>query len=129
MTMQIEEFHAMIGKTMVKVTDNGDEMLFAKDTEGTKYAFYHVQDCCESVGIEDTIGDLDDLVGSPILGAEEINQEPPKDSHEYGGESGTWTFYRYSTVRGTVTVRWYGSSNGYYSESVSYEVRKPGHRG
>lgn len=40
-------------------------------------------------------------------------------------DSWTWTFYRFATVKGTVTVGWYGSSNGCYSERVSFVVESP----
>ncbi len=114
------EVSELIGKTVAKVERNGDEELRFLYPDGSGFRLFHEQDCCESVTIEDVCGDLDDLVGSPILVAEEVSSEdrPALSEHE---ESYTWTFYKFATIKGTVTVRWYGASNGYYSESVDFE--------
>lgn len=81
----------------------------------------HWQDCCESVTIEDIVGDLEDLVGEPILLAEEATSDENPDgvTKEYQ-DSFTWTFYKFATRKGYVDIRWYGESNGCYSESVDF---------
>lgn len=104
----------IVGKILTKVTKVDNEHI-TFETETEKWAMYHEQSCCESVSIEDIAGDLDDLIGSPIATAEE-RTEDPKD----GAESSTWTFYVLATAKGAVTIRWYGSSNGYYGESACF---------
>lgn len=124
----------LVGKTLTQVTVNSskDEILFVTD-QGVQYKMLHHHDCCETVDIEDIDGDLDDLVGSPILVAEEVTSNdldehpeiqawklltPEKFKAEQDADSFTWTFYKLDTAKGGVCIRWFGSSNGYYSESV-----------
>ena len=109
------------GKTLVSVNGSvGDDSIEFRTTLGETYLMYHEQDCCESVSVEDIVGDLQDLVGSEILLAEEVEGETPADFNERDHESVTWTFYKFATLRGYVDIRWLGSSNGYYSEGVSF---------
>jgi len=107
------------GKTLSSITGEvgSGEIVFVT-TNGDKYLMYHEQDCCESVSVEDIVGDLQDLVGSELLVAEEVEGESPADFEAY--ESYTWTFYKFATRKGYVDIRWLGQSNGYYSESVSF---------
>jgi hypothetical protein len=111
----------LIEKTLVSINidKNLHEILFITN-EGEKYIMYHQQDCCENVNIEDIIGDINDLIGAPITMAEEVtSNENPKDVN-WPSESFTWTFYKFATIKGYVTIRWYGESNGYYSEHVTF---------
>lgn len=99
--------------------DSSEEVKFVC-ADGSQYLMYHDQCCCESVGINDVEGDVDDLIGLPILIAEEVcSEDYPAPAGDYV-ESYTWTFYRISTKKGMVVLRWLGESNGYYSESVSF---------
>ena len=111
------KIESMVGQVFTSVTQNGDEMVFENATE--RFVFFHSQDCCEHVSIEDICGDLQDLVGEPLLIAEEVSGETPVDFNEEEHDSVTWTFYKFATRRGYVDVRWFGESNGYYSEGVS----------
>ena len=117
----------IIGKTLVKVTaiEGENEILFSC-SDGSAYKMYHEEDCCERVYIEDICGELDSLIGNPLLMAEEAtsDENPEGITPEYQ-DSFTWTFYKFATVNGYVTIRWYGESNGYYSESVTFnEIRE-----
>lgn len=114
--MGIEELK---GKTLTRAALIGDDRIEFDCDDGTAYALFHMQDCCEGVTVESIVGELADLVGSPILEAEDVNSEgyppPPSDPESY-----TWTFYKLGTIKGGVTIRWLGESNGYYSEEVDF---------
>lgn len=114
------KFSDLLGKTIIEIKNTSDEIYFTC-SDGVKYKMFHVQDCCESVQVEDIIGDLDDLLNSPILkAAADASDEHPVDKKPEYDESFTWTFYNIATIKGHVTIRWYGSSNGYYSEGVEF---------
>ena len=110
----------LLGKTLTQVTQVGDYEIRFVTNAGETYKMYHEQDCCESVEIEDIVGELQDLVGSEILVAEEVTGAAPESFRERDHESYTWTFYKFATRKGYVDIRWFGSSNGYYSESVDF---------
>ncbi len=120
--MTSEILKDMVGRVFVAASGaKGDEEMLFTDKDGRWVKFYHSSDCCETVAIEDVAGDLADLLSTPILHAEVVNSEGhPDPVGEYGPpESFTWTFYKFDTIKGSVTVRWLGESNGYYSEEVA----------
>lgn len=115
----MRQFSDLLGKTLTEVRQVGDDEIHFVTADGQTFKLYHEQDCCESVTIDDIEGDLQSLVGNPILVAEEVSST---DSHNPSMEydSFTWTFYKLATIKGHVDIRWFGSSNGYYSESVYF---------
>lgn len=116
----------MVGKSFIDIKEENDELIFKSAVfEGPDenlyqdiYRFYHEQDCCENVDIESIVGDLNDLLGHPLLFVEESSNGGEDGKY---GESYTWTFYKFATIKGHVDVRWLGQSNGYYSERVDVE--------
>lgn len=103
----------MLGKTFSRVIADDETVTFENDE--VRYVLYHNQDCCESVVVEEIIGDLEDLENLPLLIAREDSNA---DGPELNEESYTWTFYNFATYKGYVTIRFLGTSNGYYSEDV-----------
>ena len=114
----------LLGKTLKEIVGGvGDEEMMLFTDTGEVYKMLHYPDCYKSVEIQDICGDIDDLIGSPILLAEEVEStqdEEVEGFDDYGDDSHTWTFYKLSTIKGAVTIRWLGESNGYYSESVDF---------
>lgn len=135
--------NAMLGATITKIEMNDLEVHFYCGDD-TVYRMWHEGDCCEVVELVDICGEWDDLIGNPLLLADEASNEykdAPNmmamlgpdavkkvfveklktgiDRESDGYDSQTWTFYRFGTIKGSVTLRWFGTSNGYYSERVS----------
>lgn len=116
------EFKELVGKTIksIKGLEKDSEEVIFECMDGSKYKMYHEQDCCESVEIEDVYGDVEDLIGEEILIAEESTNRDGPQLDKYD-DSFTWTFYKLASWKGYVDIRWYGCSNGYYGEDVSFE--------
>lgn len=129
------DFNELVGKTIVSITGMqvGSEDVRVVCSDGTKYMMVPVErsyGCVTCrVTIEDVAGDVQDLIGNPILLAEEVSSDstpPEPDPRDYMYCSNSWTFYKFATINGSVTLRWLGESNGHYSESVDFKlVSKP----
>lgn len=121
-----ETFLSLVGETFKSIDglkNDSDAVTFETES-GRKFLMCHYQDCCESVRLVDCEGDdAACLVGSPVLSAERVsNADGPTPEHP---DSCTWTFYKLSTAKGSVTLRWLGESNGYYGEDVDFTEQKP----
>lgn len=108
---------------------NDRESVFREELDGiclvtdTKFYFmYHQQNCCESVELIDGFEDIKSICGAEVLQADyEENQSSDRENDRRN----TWTFYKIATSKGYATLRWYGESNGHYSESVDFSEIKP----
>jgi hypothetical protein len=118
----------ILGKTIKEISgaEQYSDIISLKFTDGTSADFYHEQSCCEKVQVEEIIGDIEDLIAYPLLVAEEvtnIDNSELLESKRFNVDidSYTWTFYKFSSIKGSVTIRWLGTSNGCYSERVTFE--------
>lgn len=112
--------HNFLHRTPLYINREDESITFYLDN-AKSIRMYHSQDCCESVYIEDINGDLDSLLFKPILQADE-KISTNEDSNSNTAESFTWTFYTLANISSVVDIRWYGSSNGYYSERVDLAI-------
>jgi len=154
----VKDIKHMIGCVFTSVQGgrkDDEQIVFSGTTPqgvAIRVQFVYEHDCCANCSVEDICGDWNDLLGVPLLQAEQVSfnnhtstmggeikplfvaaflDDPADVQHivERTNEdvgSWTWTFYRFATIKGAVTVRWFGSSNGYYSESVSVYVHMDG---
>ena len=120
--MKFVDVSILKGKILKDIKIEGTESILFIDKDDIEYEMFHDYDCCENVYIEDICGDINNLIGSKIIMAEEVINRDLSPLNKFD-ESYTWTFYKFATVKGYVTIRWYGESNGYYSEEVDFAIK------
>lgn len=116
----------LIGKTISEISglNPGSEEVYITCTDGKRYKMYHWQDCCESVAVDEVVGDISDIIGHEIIKAEEKTNSDDTFGRVQYPDSFTWTFYTIATNKGYLDIKWLGQSNGYYSERVDFEELK-----
>ena len=120
--MKFVDVSILKGKILKDIKIEGTESILFIDKDDIEYEMFHDYDCCENVYIEDICGDINNLIGSKIIMAEEVINRDLSPLNKFD-ESYTWTFYKFATVKGYVTIRWYGESNGYYSDEVDFAIK------
>lgn len=117
--MEYLDINALKGNTPVSIEiDKESDIITFSLSNGNVVSFYHIQDYGETVRIDDIVGNINDLLNNPLLVAEVAFE----NENLTGIDSSTWTFYKFATIKGYVDIKWYGESNGRYSEKVDMSV-------
>ena len=126
------DFSDLVGNILTKViVDKNDHEITFVCVDGKRYKQYHEQEGGETVIIQDINGDIEDLIGTSILMADEVDNENFEEVYEKAYKKNrklrdephwNWVFYKIATVKGYVDIRWCTESNGYYSERVDFTL-------
>lgn len=112
----------LIGKviTNIKGLKLGSYEVIFEFEDRSRLVLFHDQECCERVRLVDIVGDPEDLLGEPLIMLDEATNFNEQEALKCGlSEDGhLWTFYKLATIKGYVTLRWLGESNGYYAMDV-----------
>ncbi len=114
----------LVNKEISKIEIEYDRINFILK-DGSSLIAYHGQDCCEDVHIEKITGDLLNIIKNTITSiSNEAGFDTPKNVKipEWPPESITWTSLKIRSEVGEVEFLWRGESNGYYSESVDFQI-------
>ena len=73
----------LLGRTLASIygMDKGSERIRFVCTDGAEFSMTYYDDCCASCSVEDVCGDVADLIGSPVVRAEEpssLDKRPKK---------------------------------------------------
>jgi hypothetical protein len=118
----------MVGSVVLRASRDEDSITFETD-RGT-WLLRHERDCCEEVTIEEVNIDLATVAGL-VTRAEEASSVgglhgDAEGKEDAWGDSWTWTFYRFCIGGQDFEARWFGQSNGYYSEDVDVTFTSKG---
>lgn len=105
-------FNTLKGKIITKIVNRDDRVEFY--TNDGRFTLISFESWCGNdvrVWLENKSDDFSGVLNSPVLLAEET-------SDSANGYS--YTFYKLSTNKDSVTLRFCGESNGYYSEKMDF---------
>lgn len=107
-------FQAAIGKTITKlwIDPEEDSSLRFEFSDGSKLRLWDdARSCCENRYMK-TDDDLDQYLGSTLVGAEVLPGPTVNDEHD--GDVHEIVFLHVSTSKGTFVCNTYNEHNGYY---------------
>lgn len=107
----------IVGAKILGFVHGRGEYAALYTTKGIVY-FRHEIDCCEHVVIDGIDGWTDAAIGETIVSASERIVE----HGIFGDEHLTSTFYTVESNSLDLSMKWQGSSNGFYSETVDLSL-------
>lgn len=114
----------LIGLVFYKYFQNDYEIkLFS--THGGIVVVRVAEDCCNDSWIESIDGDITQILDSPVTRFEIVSQSVDTRKIEIKDEDfrlqndATWSFVKIDTKKGGVTIRFLGTSSGFYCEEAS----------
>ncbi|MGL5049135.1 MAG: DUF7448 domain-containing protein [Fusobacteriaceae bacterium] len=115
----------LINKTITKIEELDDwTLLRIHIKEGGYLDFIHKQECCEAVWLEDGIEELERMIGQKVLNAYSDYHDDLTQEELGSNMSASWTFYNIATKNTDACLRFVGTSNGNYSETVELKISK-----
>lgn len=115
------DLNSIEGKRIVAIEEAKEYITFFTEC-GMVFSIYHEEECCETVYLADVCGHIPDLIDQKISIEEvssDIDQVNELDTGERRAEE-QWTFYKINSLKCSVTLRFYGKSNGYYGMRVEF---------
>jgi hypothetical protein len=117
------DFPDLVGETISQViglTIGSREVNFLCKS-GKLFRMHHYQECCENVELVDVVGEAEDIVNNKVVNLAEQVSNDKASFENVDADSYTWTFYNIQAGGCMVTLRWLGTSNGFYSERVQFQ--------
>lgn len=119
---KINSLNDLFGRKIESVEGcyKGSNFMKIKFTDGISVVF-QPSNLCANVEIDDVNGDPQGMVGHLIKKVEVVSNKQFSAKDEYT-KNYLWTFYKFATLDGYIDIRWYGTSNGWYSEEVLWTI-------
>lgn len=112
-----KDFSVLEGKTIDSIDFKNHPDTITITADGIEYVMEHVQDCCENVSISDFTGKFQ--TGKVAKASSEYTRLDDSD-----GLSAETVFNLTYADGEQFSIKWHGSSNGYYGVGVSFYRKK-----